>query len=67
MRDFTRERVMQRADELRQRHQGDHATYLVELSKVLLSTASNERERKEAEVMLKEAKTFRRLGLFDGD
>jgi hypothetical protein len=66
-RDFISKRIVQRADELRRQHQGDHATYLVELGKVLLSTARNERERRDAEAMLNLARTSRRFGLFDKD
>ena len=57
---FYLERLYERGMELKEKHQGDHATYLVELAKLMMTNARNERERREAEVMLKEMKTARR-------
>jgi hypothetical protein len=57
--------VRERAAELRQKHQGDHAAYLIELVKVMKSIARNDDERREAKRMLKEMRTFRLLGLFE--
>jgi hypothetical protein len=63
-RSFFHERVVERARELRQKYP-DPATYYVELSKLLLSLARDDREREEAEIMLKDMKSFKRLGIFD--
>jgi len=63
-RDFYFERLMERALELKAKHQGDHGTYLIELNKLLIQTARNEKERKDWEVRLKETQTLQRLGVF---
>jgi hypothetical protein len=63
-RDFHLERLMERVRELQVKHQGDHGTYMVELAKLLITNARNEKERKDWEVMLKEMKTAQRLSLF---
>jgi len=61
-RSFYVERLTQRLRELRQLHQDD-ATFFVEASKALLSVARNDRERRDAEELLKLMKTARRLDL----
>jgi mevalonate kinase len=62
-RNFYLERLAERLRELRQRHQDD-ATFFVEASKAMLSTARNEREHKDAEELLKLMKIARRFDLF---
>jgi hypothetical protein len=59
-RTFLTERLMERALELKAKHQGDPETYRVELAKLLIANARNERERKEWEAMLKTNKLFQR-------
>jgi hypothetical protein len=51
---------VERALELQAKHQGDPETYQVELMKLLVSNARNERERKEWEELLKTSKLFQR-------
>lgn len=63
-RNFLLERLMERAFELQAKHRGNHGTYLVELAKVMMQTARNEKERREAEIMLKEMRTAQRFSLF---
>jgi hypothetical protein len=62
-RNFYLERLYERAMELKAKHQGDNATYLVELAKAMKTMARNDEERRQAEVMLKEMKTAGRFGL----
>jgi hypothetical protein len=64
-RDFHLERFMERALELKAKHQSDHATYLVELTKVLTQTARNEAERRRWEELMKVNKFFQRLSQDD--
>lgn len=63
-RDFFLERLMERALELKAKHQGDHGTYLVELAKVMMQTARNDDERRQAESLLKGMKTAQCFSLF---
>jgi hypothetical protein len=64
-RNFLTERLIERARELRERYRGDYATYMVELAKLFMANARDEKERKEAQTMLKSMKTFKRIGLWD--
>jgi hypothetical protein len=60
-RNFFLERFTERALELKEKHQGDHASYLVELAKVMMSTARNDDERRQAESLLEGMKMAQRL------
>jgi hypothetical protein len=64
-RNFYLERIMERALELQAKHQGDLETYRVELSKLLIANARDEKERKEWEQMLKIGKLFQRMSQDD--
>jgi hypothetical protein len=59
-RNFYTERFVERALELRRRCP-DEATYQVELAKLLVGHARNDRERREWELMLKTTKLFQSL------
>jgi hypothetical protein len=63
-RDIHLERLTERLRELRELHP-DNATFYVEAAKVLLSSARNSRERREAEIILKDMRTAKRVGLFE--
>jgi hypothetical protein len=60
-RNFFLERIFERAMELKAKHAGDHATYMVELSKLLMTNARNEDERRTWESMLKTTQFFQRM------
>jgi hypothetical protein len=63
-RNFYLERLMERALELQAKHQGDHASYLVELADLLIQNARNDSERRTWEQMLQGMKTAQRFSLF---
>jgi hypothetical protein len=63
-RNFYLERLMERAFELQAKYQNDRGTYFVELWKLFITNARNEKERKEWEAMLRVAKTMQRNSIF---
>jgi hypothetical protein len=65
LRTFLAERMVQRALELKAKHRGDRGTYMVELAKLFMASARDEKERREAQTMLKEMKAFKRIELWD--
>jgi hypothetical protein len=64
-RNFHLERLYERAMELKAKHQGDHATYLVELGKLMTTNARNEDERRTWESLLKTSTFFQKLSQDD--
>ena len=60
-RNFRTERLLERAEELRRQYP-DQETYRVELAKVLIATARDEKERRTWEAMLKTMKLFQGWG-----
>jgi len=64
-RNFHFERLYERAMELKAKHRGDHATYLVELGKLMMTNARNEDERRTWESLLKTSTFFQSLSQDD--
>ena len=63
-RNFYLERLAERLRELRQLHRDD-TVFFIEASKVMRDLARNDRERMEADELLKLMKTCRRFGIFE--